>query len=345
MTGERLLLRADANEQQGTGHVMRSLALAQAWKDAGGEVSFASSVLPMRLEDRLKREGISVEHVSAQPGSGSDANATANLARRLGARRIACDGYAFGQNYQRSVREAGILLLIDDTGELGPYEADLVLNQNLHAREALYTERARHTELLLGPRYALLRREFRQAPRTPRPMPDPARRILVTMGGSDPVGVTAPVLRALAPLTDTEITVVVGPANRRRSEIEAAAAAMGCCEIAEGIVDVTGLFAWAELAVVASGSTCWELAFNGIPFVTLAVADNQRLIAESLERAGVSRHAGWHADLDERELAGAVARLAADGETRAAMTAAGRQLVDGLGAERVARQLAGVLAL
>jgi spore coat polysaccharide biosynthesis predicted glycosyltransferase SpsG len=165
------------------------------------------------------------------------------------------------------------------------------------------------------------------------------------MGGSDPVGATVLVMRALGRLKGTELTVVVGPANKRRTEIDAVAASIKSCQIVADVPDLNRLFARAELAVAAAGSTCWELAFSGVPFVTVALAENQRLIAESLERAGISLHAGWHAELDERELAQTVTRLAADGQARAAMTTAGLQLVDGHGAERVARELAGVLAV
>ena len=35
-----LVIRADAGARIGIGHVMRSLALAQAWQDAGGDVTF-----------------------------------------------------------------------------------------------------------------------------------------------------------------------------------------------------------------------------------------------------------------------------------------------------------------
>lgn len=321
---------------------MRCLALAQAWIDAGGTATVAACALPELLAERLGEEGVGVERIVEDPGSQADAGATVALAESLGANRIVCDGYRFGSAYQRAVRKAGSLLLIDDTGELGPYAAELVLNQNLHASEALYSDRAPHTALLLGPRYTLLRREFLRAQTEKQPLAERARRFLVTLGGSDPVGATVRVVRALGRLgRDIEVRVLVGPGNPRFEELSLEAAAVpNRCEVVTDVGRMPSHFEWADLVVSGAGSTCWELAYSGVPFVTIALAENQRPIAESLDDAGVSRHAGWYADLDEGALAETVGELAGDRTARTRMASAGRALVDGYGAERVAGQIA-----
>ena len=53
-----LILRADASVAKGTGHVMRCLALAQAWQDEGGKCIFAMAEAAEALKQRLLRRGV-----------------------------------------------------------------------------------------------------------------------------------------------------------------------------------------------------------------------------------------------------------------------------------------------
>ncbi len=182
----------------GTGHVMRCLALAQAWQDAGGQVVYAMAAGIAGVEARLRAESIEVLSLSVPPGSPEDAAATARAAHARRAAWLVLDGYHFDGRYQRAIHEAGLhLLALDDYGHAEHYWADLVLNQDLNAEEGLYYRREPYTKLLLGTQYVLLRREFLRAARPVRDIPERAGKLLVTLGGADPDNVTKNVLRAL----------------------------------------------------------------------------------------------------------------------------------------------------
>jgi UDP-2,4-diacetamido-2,4,6-trideoxy-beta-L-altropyranose hydrolase len=333
-----LLIRADAGTQLGTGHVMRCLALAQAWWEKGGSIQFALASVAPALEARLGGEGFDSMRVDAPPGSALDATETIATAHETGAVWLVVDGYHFDAAYQQAIKGSGLgLLVIDDDGHAKHYWADLVLNQNLSAVEALYPSREAYTRLLLGTQYALLRREFWPWRGWQRQIPDQARRILVTMGGADPDNVTLKVLKALQQIQakDLEVKVVIGGSYPHRETLEGWAAP-GVCKLIENPPDMPGLMAWADLAISAAGSTCWELAFMQLPSVLLVLAENQRPNAAGLHSAGAVFSLGWHKDLRPEALAHALERLLPSRESRASMAGVGRSLVDGNGSSRVA---------
>jgi spore coat polysaccharide biosynthesis predicted glycosyltransferase SpsG len=100
-----------------------------------------------------------------------------------------------------------------------------------------------------------------------------------------------------------------------------------------------GMMRWADVAISAGGSTCWELAFMGLPSLVIVVADNQRGIAAGLAEEGAAVSLGWHADLAPPDIARSVRSLADDAAARRRMTARGRRLVDGCGGDRLVREL------
>lgn len=335
----RLLIRADASAMIGSGHVMRCLALAQAWQAAGGDSFFSPAEITPALEKRVREAGHALAAVLAARGSAEDAVQTVALARTHGVAWIVADGYVFDSSWQRQVRDAGFrLLVIDDYGQEGRYHADLILNQNLGAEGAPYGLRDPATRLLLGSRYALLRREFLDYPRPVRSFAGPARRVLVTLGGGDPDNITARVVEALTEIENIDATVVVGGSNPHLSGLRAAVAAAGQ-HLAVDATNMSELMAWADVAVTAAGSTSWELAAMGLPALQLVIAENQRPIAAALDRAGATINLGDAGSVDKEQIAGRLRALIGDAERRREMSARAAQLIDAHGASRVAAAL------
>jgi len=337
MNPETLLVRADASPQMGTGHVMRCLALAQVWQQARGRVWFALARPAGPIREQLESAGCEVVELMGAVGSAEDANAVVVLAQKQQAAWVVADGYQFDDAYQHRLKEAELqLLLVDDYGHAKHYSADYVLNQNLGASATLYAGREATTRLLLGPRYLLLRKEFLKWREWNRPTPKVGRRVLVTLGGSDPDNVTRKVIEGLAGLRDCEATVVVGSNNPHWDELQAAAGGAGQrLRLLRNISNVPELMAEADVAVTAGGTTVWELAFMGLPALLITLADNQRSNVEQLAGLGAARALGAAGGLSSQDIAAGTGALLKDTTARQEMSRRGRTLVDGEGSFRV----------
>ncbi|CAK0769521.1 UDP-2,4-diacetamido-2,4, 6-trideoxy-beta-L-altropyranose hydrolase [Gammaproteobacteria bacterium] len=361
-----LLLRADGGFGIGTGHVMRLLALAEAWREAREaekperieqtnepeDVALLLGRVPvLGLRQRLADAGVGVWDLLVSHPDPGDLIALSNLAEVFDPAWIVLDGYHFDPDYQEAIRTLGIpVLVLDDMAHHRHYHADLLLNQNAGADELHYSLDT-DTRLLLGSRYCMLRPELRtvrsamaqgltQADRSDEKQVPRTRRLLVTMGGADHRGLTSLALKAFAHLGPTwEAKVVVGSGAQRHPELLKRAASLPGIEILTDVRDMGYLMSWADLALSAAGTTTWELACLGVPSLLVAVADNQLPVIRAATAAGCAVDLGWWENLTVAGLTVALEQLATNEKQRTAMGIAGRALVDGNGAARVVQAM------
>jgi UDP-2,4-diacetamido-2,4,6-trideoxy-beta-L-altropyranose hydrolase len=289
-----LLIRADASSTIGVGHVMRCLALAQAWQDTGGHVVLAAAELPPSLSTRLTKEGVRVEPIHAAVGSLADAAQTLSLAAEAGAAWLVVDGYRFDAEYLQHLRSGSRrLLVLDDMFHLPRYPVDLLLNQNLSADPARYAGRVDSaTELLLGPDYSLLRREFRTTAVPAREAPRQPRRVLVSFGGGDRENFTGQILGNLSrsPRQEIEVMILAGAANPHLGALRhQATGAPFPVQIRVNVDNVAEAMTWADGAISAAGSTVWELAAMRLPALIGAFEDNQLAGLDALRALPIFR--------------------------------------------------------
>ena len=332
MSKSSLLIRADANAKIGTGHVMRCLALAQAWQDASGEAVFAVSDLPTALGQRIVSEGFSVERVPSKAGTLHDAEFAIALAQRHEPSWMVVDGDHFNVAFLDRVRSAGCrTLLLDDFAARASFPADLVLNPNLGATEEAYRSRGTTAPLLVGPSYALLRREFTSWSQS-RTFPQHGGRVLVTLGGSDPENLTPQIVRALSEMDGYEITAVVGPGSIHAGLQDLVSPRV---RVVSNPPDMRRAMEQADLAVIAAGGTLWELLYMECIILSYARNAVQARVIEQLHRSGVIRNMGATADFKGPALVAAIKALAQSRAARNKMASLGRRIVDGKGATRV----------
>ena len=344
-----LYIRADADSRIGTGHVMRCIALAQAWQDRGAKVAFLCHCESEALHRRIIDEGFDFIAVGNSHPDPSDLRQTLKELSVVGHQPSAncwlvLDGYHFTPEYQKAIRDAGIrLLVIDDLNHLSHYYADILLNQNIHAPDLKY-QCDEDTVLLLGTRYVLLRREFLRYRSFRRQIPRKAKNILVSLGGGDLDNVTLKAIQALKYIEDPEIEarVVVGPVNHNteklRKEIIHSPFAI---RLLPNVNNMPELMAWADLAISGGGSTCWELAFMGLPSLVAILAENQVELAVRLETKHAAVNIGWFHMFSSGQLFAKIDALMNDRNLRSSISDNASSLIDGEGIARVSDAMVG----
>ena len=333
LDGKTLLVRADASEIIGAGHIMRCLALAQTWREFGGRVVFVCCSLPDVFAQRLSAEQMEVCFLDAKTESVEDGQQSLQVARKEKVTAILVDLYQARDSYLASLSDPGWkVLCLDDNAELPAYPVDIILNLNGHARASQYESKSQ-ARLLLGPSYALLRREFKPYRNTVRNLEGSGDRLIISFGGGNQVPALVQLIEKLAHvLKGLKLSFVLARPDFDRSPLEAVlqSHALSFKWIISPL-NMAEELARHDLLISSGGSTVWESLFMGIPAIFIAIAENQN--GSCLALTQMVRNPVF-ASLDEVS-AKAVESFVHDRELQGSLARTGRSLVDGYGAERV----------
>lgn len=362
----RIVFRADASLQMGSGHVMRCLTLADALKAQGAQCHFISRKHAGHLLEVIRQRGHAVTALPAsnlssataidpvpQPAHAAwlgcdwptDAQQAGAILTDLQPDWLVVDHYALDQRWEEAVMpHFRKLLVIDDLADR-PHRCDLLLDQNLGRQPEHYAPRVpAHCQVLTGSHYALLRPEFAELRpySLQRRQAQPAlRQLLITMGGVDQPNATGQVLQALQTCAlpqECRITVVMGLTAPWLQNVRELAAQMPWpTEVVVNVSDMARRMADSDLAIGAAGSTSWERCCLGLPTLMVVLAENQRPGAQALEAACAARLIGVVSDI-ATQLPLAVLDLI-DSECRRHMSLAASAITDGQGVSRILKAI------
>jgi UDP-2,4-diacetamido-2,4,6-trideoxy-beta-L-altropyranose hydrolase len=344
-------MRCDAGGVIGVGHLMRCLTLAAALREGGARVRVVTRRLPAYLRDLITDQGVELRGVGGgggPPPAGDlchsgwlgttqehDADETIAALADVHWDWLVVDHYALDARWQRRLRlRADRILAVDDLADR-VHDADILLDQNLvDGWEARYHGRVpAGCTTLLGPGYALLRREFTSRRRRQAKRDGRVAHVLVMLGGSNQYGEVDAAMDAVASC-GLAAEVVIGADVRGRVAVEDRCRTAGFrCHVQPG--DVVDLMVAADLSIGATGGTSWERCCLALPAICVTSAANQVPIARGLERAGAIRYLGEAGGVTAAELHASIRQLMDRPHEVRAMADAAASLVDGCGADRV----------
>jgi UDP-2,4-diacetamido-2,4,6-trideoxy-beta-L-altropyranose hydrolase len=327
----------------GMGHLTRCLALARELRLRGVRCVFISRRRPGDQLGMLSREGFEFVPLSpAQldvPEEEDAAETAAVLPGNL--EWLIVDHYGLGIEWERRCGPlAERLMVIDDLADR-PHHCDLLLDQNFTTDAGRYSNLVPdHCRRLIGPRFALLRPEYREIRTAPRRV-DGVYRLFVFFGGSDLPDMTRLALQAVSGgAKDLRVDVLIGANHPRRAELERRAGTQPQTRVLEPRPHLADIMEQAHLSLGGGGVTLWERMCMGLPSLVISIAENQRPACTALDREGLIRYLGPSDHMTAEAIAEGVAELRADPEALQQMALRGQLLCDGRGAQRVAELLA-----
>lgn len=271
-----VIIRADSSYETGIGHIMRDLVLAEQF----GDVLFAVRNLEGSINHKISEEGYPFELLS-----GGSVEELAQLIKKYGAETLVIDNYGIGYDFEKQIKElTGVkIICLDDYYER--HFCDLLLSPNMSADPARYAGLVPEgCELRCGMKYALIRRELREARAAGGQRIK--NRVFVAMGGADSYHMNILVLEQLGQVPELTADVVTTSANGRLNELREYAATHERVNLHIDSENIGKLMSAADFGVITASVSANEAVFMGLPFVAVKVAENQLEIYNYLRTKG-----------------------------------------------------------
>lgn len=350
----RIAIRSDSGTWVGGGHVMRCLSLAMAARDAGHSVRFISADVKGHLGDRISQAGFDTSWISPlgpETPAGDieswrpmpvdmDAAQTAAALSDFAPDWLILDHYGLGGTWVKQMRAAlpDLKILALDDLDREPLFADLLLNPAAFPDTKF---RQDHMAMLKGPRYALLRPEFRAL------RPDALKRrngdvekVLILPGMVDNLGFAETALTALASFPDLLVEVVMGSQSPSVEKVSSLIQDNPNWRLTLDAFDMAQRLLRADLCIGAGGVSAWERCCLGLPAVNIALADNQRPGVQAIANFGAAVALNVDALQDPDQIAMALRAVI---ENYGSLSERAAELCDGAGAARVIAAMSGQL--
>lgn len=331
-----ILIRVDANEQIGTGHVMRCLTVANEFANKGERVIFVSA--DHSIDVLIRPNGFDCICLNSDY-SNLETEDVARIVRDYNPSLMIIDSYYVTNDYLSNLSNMVRTVYFDDFNS-NCWNVNYLINYNVYAEKLDYSSYgAMDTRLLLSPLYAPLRNEFKKCRKHEiKEVTD----VLVSAGGSDPQCVTEKIMHSICTQrSNIKFHFVVGALNPRLSSIRNMADRIENVVLHVNEKHMSDLMSKCDIAISAAGMTLYELCAAGLPTVTYTLADNQMAAAEQFKEQGLMLCAG-----DCRSDGGFIGKaekcmnkLIDDIDLRKNLSTKMQMLVDGKGGERIVEAL------
>lgn len=333
--------RLDANEWVATGHMMRCIAIARKIQSLGEQCIFLladDNNTDILIKNKMKYVVLGINWQDWDYGIQIVKQCISDYDIRL----LVVDSYIVTNNFLTEINACIPVLYIDDMCKQA-YDVTIVLHYSQWPEESTLQRlyKGKKTVLLYGMKYMPLRDEFR----IHNEKIERKKQIMITMGGTDPYHITLSVVKQILNetlLDEYSIVAVLGKMNHDKEKLDELAKANTQLIVLQNISNMGEVMRQSCLAVCAGGASVYELCACQTPTVCVAFAEDHVSFAKKMEKHQILDYAG---DVQEdpvgvqKYIIDLLVDLADDEAKQKIYRKHMQELVDGNGAERIAKEI------
>lgn len=356
-----IFFRTDANEEIATGHIMRCMTIGEELAKQGQQVRFLVSDIGSTKLLKEKKYEYTVLN--------SRWNCLDNVDELSKMQTILCenyeqehrvpflfvDSYFVTNSYLKNLKPFTKLAVFDDLGK-DIYDVDLLINHNITQSMVDYSNFyiGKETCLLLGTQYVPLRFQFleyiekKKQQNTlenilKRKVLNEVTEVLIICGGGDPINILTKILREATLYKDFytyQFHVVVGIYNPNMKELEELEKRFHNIILYDNVTNMAALMYKCDVAITTASTVLYECCAMGLPAIFFVMADNQEKDALAFAQDENMIYAGdvrGNSRKVIRNIFIYLQRLTNSVESQIGMSKHMREIVDGKGAERIAK--------
>lgn len=341
------IIRADGNAGIGAGHLMRCLTIADALAEQVGDkkkIRFVcadeqSAGLAEAAGYEVSVLGTDYRDMESELSCWEGVCACDGRMPEKEEHTILVDSYYVTDAYLEQLKAYGRVYLMDDMQEHA-YPVDGVINYNAFADEDVYRclYKNTKTKCFVGSAYVPIRPQFLHREYD---VADAVKNVLITTGGGDVDNIAGTILQTIY-RENIDFHIVTGRYNPHLTTLRELENSMQGVHIYHDVSDMAGLMQKCDIAVTAGGTTIYELASVGVPFLCFSYAKNQEALTEYIGKKEIAGFLGayhLHKEVVLENLRQLFARFCDDYDLRKVCSQKEREMIDGKGAGRLAEKM------
>ena len=335
MINQKIAIRCITEVSKGYGNLSRCLILADSLRKRGFNITFFINQNTFATNE-IKKHRFELYIIPKTFSFRTESKFLDETMNSKNYQALIIDMREYGQSISKNLSNKRYKTILVDDAWCNKAYANLVINGTIVKNYHNYEKINKNSKLLLGPKYWIMKNGFRKYKKNISEIQNKKKyHIIISVGGSDPNNVSLFVVKALVDFHNITITIIVGPFFLNITKLKKLSKKKKNLNLLVFPTKIEKEFKKADVVISGSGSTLFELAYQKIPTISIAMDPHQIPYGNAFAKRGSTIHLGLWKNVKEIMIKESLINILNNKSKRRKMSLAGSKIIDGRGVSRV----------